>query len=228
MQEGDREKYVNSMVDVHLILKKLNCPLQLDTLFLAVNLFDRFLSIRIVAREKLTLLMLTCFYLSAKFEDTNYPLMSDLLTLVKDAGSKDDMLMMERVLLKKLDFRLGLPTAYTFLRRYVHCCECENTVGLTSRFICELSLLDYTITICYPPSMIAASCLALALRINGKIPWTATLVYYSHYTYEDLRPCMIKLRDLVKKAPLMKYQTTFLKYSGDNYLRVARIAYDNI
>ena len=221
MTTTDREKFVNSMVDLHLILKKLGSPLQMDTLFLAVSLFDRFLGERIVAREKLPLLMTASFYLASKFEDTNYPMISDLLVISKQAFTKDDMLMMERILLHKLGFRMGAPTAYTFLRRYVHCCECENTVGLTARFLAELSLMSYSLSTRYPPSMVAASALAFALAVNGKAPWSKTLQTYSGYAYEQLHACMVEMREIAKRSPLMKYQTTYAKYSSENYLQVA-------
>lgn len=228
LQPTDRDKYVNSLIEVHLILKKLETPVSQDTLFLAVNIFDRFLSKRQMAREKLPLLMIASFYLAAKFEDTNYPVMVDLLRLVRSAGSKQDMVLMERVLLHQLGFRLGAPTVYVFLRRYVHCSQCETRVGLTARFLSELSLMSYNLSIKYPPSLVAAASLSLALIINDQPPWTRTLEFYSHYKYEELRECMFELRDLLKRIPLLKYSTVFKKYSQENYLGVAASAVESI
>ena len=223
MQETDRERCVDLAVEIHYTLKKLNCRLELDTIFLAVNIFDRVLSTRAVSREKLVILMVSCFYLASKFEDTNYPLMSDLAT-ISHAGSKSDIQLLERIILQKLNFRLGAPTIYTFLRRFVHLCSCTNIVGLTARFLSELSLMSYSLSINYPPSQLAASALSLSFIINDQPPWTRTLEYYSGYTYESLRPCMMELRELVKRVPLMSRRTTFTKYSMDSYLQVAKRA----
>ena len=228
MTEADRERCIDLAVDLHFVLKKLNCSLQLDTIFLAVNYFDRFLSTRTVSREKLTILMISCFYVASKFEDTNYPLMSDLVTLSHHAATKSEIQLLERIILQKLNFRLGAPTVYNFLRRYVHLSECTNMVGLTARFLSEVSLMSYNLSVHYPPSMVAASALAHALRINDLPPWTRTLEYYSGYTYSQLRNCMMEMHEFVKRVPLMKYQTSFKKYSGENYLRIAALTVEKM
>ena len=175
MQETDREHCVDLAVEIHLTLKKYNCKLQLDTIFLAVNFFDRFLAERKVSKEKLPLLMVACFYVASKFEDTNYPLMSDLVVISKHIGTKHDLQLLERIILTRLGFKLAAPHVYTFLRRYVHLSECTTEVGLTSRFLAEVSLMSYSLSVNFPPSIVAASALAHSFRINDLPPWTRTL-----------------------------------------------------
>ena len=202
--------------------------MQLDTLFLAVSIFDRFLSRRTIPAEKINLAALGAFYVASKFEETYYPTIDQMLKFVPAAGKKDDVLLMERIILSDLRYTLGAPTAVTFLKRYAKASYADSPIGMLARFICEHSLLSYTLTTNYPPSMIAAASIAHALRCVQRAPWTATLQHYSGYKYEDLLPCMSELRDHVKRAPQMKLRTIYKKYAEQKYLKAALQAVQNI
>jgi cyclin B len=223
-----REIAVDKLVCIYQAFKNFRLVLQLDTLYLSVSLLDRFLSLKQINHEKLPLLYITCFYVASKFEDTVYPHIDDLLKLEPRAGKKEDVLVMEKILLDKLKFSLGAPTIYAFLRRYVQVCEASPEIGLTCRFLCEFSMYSLTISTHCTPSMIAAASVAHALRIAKQRPWSATLAYYTGYSYDDLRPCMLEMRELVKRAPIMKHRMAFEKYSSATYNQVAINALQNI
>jgi hypothetical protein len=56
----------------------------------------------------------------------------------------------------------------------------------------------------------------------------ATLQKYTGYTYEDIFPCIVEMKGTVKKAPLLKTQAIFKKYSDSKYLKAATVAVEKI
>ncbi|KAA6393492.1 MAG: putative cyclin B [Streblomastix strix] len=213
---------VDWQVQMHRHLSQMfEKPLQIDTLFLSIHTLDRFLSRKIIAADKLHLVGLGCFYVASKFEETYYPSIDQLLKFVPNVGKKDDIIRMERVILNELKYTLGAPTSLIFLKRYAKAAHADQNIGMLSRFMSEYALSNYSISSNYLPSVIAASATAHALRIVGRQPWTATLQKYTGYTFEDLRACMTEMRDIIKKAPILKTQAIYRKYADQKYLKAA-------
>ncbi|KAH7830748.1 putative G2/mitotic-specific cyclin-B [Monocercomonoides exilis] len=216
-------------VDLHRLLSQTyQTSLQADTLFITISIFDRFLSRKVVSYEKVYLLMLSCFFVASKFEETYYPSIEQLLKFCPEVGTKDELLKMERIILNELRYSLGAPTALTFLKRFAKAAHADSTVGMIARFIAEYSLTSYSLTTTYLPSQIAAASISHALRITGRPPWSATLQHYTMMSYEDLLPILRELKETVKKAPIQKTHAIFTKYSAIKYLRAATIAVANI
>jgi hypothetical protein len=202
--------------------------LQADTLFSCISIFDRFLSNKIVSKEKVYLVILGCFFVSSKFEETFYPSVDQLLKFAPELGSREDLLKVERIILNELKYSLGGPTALTFLKRYAKVARADPTVGMIARFIAEYSMSSYSLSTNYLPSHIAAAAIAHGLRIVGRPPWTATLQFYTGFRYDQLLQCMQEMKEFVKKAPGLKTQAVFKKYSQPKYLQAALIAVAHI
>lgn len=88
-----------------------------DTLYLAVNFLDRFLSISKVQRAHLQLAGVTCMWLAAKFEEIYPPNVSEFAYITDNTYTREQLVAMEEQVLKKLKYELAVPTAKTFLRR---------------------------------------------------------------------------------------------------------------
>lgn len=221
---------VDWQVEIHRQLSQtFGRSLQIDTLFLSISILDRFLARKTIALDKLNLVGLGAFYIACKYEETYYPSIDQLLRLVPEAGKKDDVLRIERIILNELRFALGVPTSIIFLKRFAKAAHADSVIGMLSRFISEYSMSSYSLTSTYLPSQIAAAATAHALRIVGRPhPWTATLVRYTGYTHEDLRPCLVEMKEVVKRAPLLKTQAIFRKYSEPKYLKAALLAVQKI
>lgn len=220
---------IDWQVEVHRQLSQtFGRSLQIDTLFLSISILDRFLAKKTIAIDKLNLVGLGSFYIACKFEETYYPSIDQLLRLVPEAGKKDDVLRIERIILNELRFSLGVPTSIIFLKRFAKAAHADSMIGMLSRFMSEYSMSSYSLTSTYLPSQIAAAATAHALRIVGRPPWSATLIRHTGYTYEDLRPCLTEMKEVVKRAPLLKTQAIFRKYSEAKYLKAASICVQKI
>ena len=67
-----------------------------DTLFLTVNIIDRFLARETVVRKKLQLVGVTAMLLACKYEEVSVPVVEDLILICDRAYTRADILEMVR------------------------------------------------------------------------------------------------------------------------------------
>lgn len=65
-----------------------------ETLYLTVNLIDRFLSLQSVARKKLQLVGITAMLVACKYEEVNVPVIEDMILISDKAYTRKEVLEM--------------------------------------------------------------------------------------------------------------------------------------
>lgn len=209
-----------------------------ETLYLTVNYIDRFLSKRPVTRNQLQLVGVTCMRLAAKFEEIYPPELEKFTYITDQACTKEQIIAAEGEILDALAFELAVPTAKVFLQRFLraahHATRTEyRFLEALSRYILELSLMDYTM-LTFLPSMAAASALFLARLMLANLPsneppvilWTPTLERYAFYTALELRACVKHLHRLMMYAlEQNRLPAIHEKYSQRRWHHVSRIAH---
>ncbi|ETE66506.1 Cyclin-A1, partial [Ophiophagus hannah] len=136
--------------------------LQTETLYLAVNYLDRFLSCMSVLRGKLQLVGTAAMLLAAKYEEIYPPEVEEFVYITDDTYSKKQLLRMEHLLLKVLAFDLTVPTVNQFLLQYLQRHSVSLKTENFARYIAELSLLEADPFLKYLPSQMAAAAYCLA------------------------------------------------------------------
>lgn len=63
-----------------------------ETLFLTVNIIDRFLARQTVVRKKLQLVGVTAMLLACKYEEVSVPVVEDLVLISDRAYTRDEIL----------------------------------------------------------------------------------------------------------------------------------------
>lgn len=166
--------------------------LQNETLHLAVNYIDRFLSSMSVLRGKLQLVGTAAMLLASKFEEIYPPEVAEFVYITDDTYSKKQVLRMEHLVLKVLAFDLAAPTVNQFLTQYFLHLQPAN---------CKVeSLALYTVT--------------------GQ-SWPESLVQKTGYTLESLKPCLMDLHQTYLKAPQHAQQSIREKYKHSKYHSVS-------
>ena len=94
LNEKMRAILIDWLIEVHDKFDLMN-----ETLFLTVNLIDRFLSKKAVLRKKLQLVGLVALLLACKYEEVSVPLVEDLVLISDRAYTRTDVLHMVKVLL---------------------------------------------------------------------------------------------------------------------------------
>lgn len=173
-----------------------------DTLYLTCSFIDRFLSTRTVTRGRLQLLGVSCMLIASKYEEIYAPQVDEFCYITDNTYRREEVIEMERTVLKELHFELSYPTIKSFLRRFVRAAQADLPrpsieLELLGNYFAELTLVDYN-SLRFLPSIIAASAVFLAKRTlwPEANPWTTTLQHYSNLTPSQLEECARNLHDL--------------------------------
>ena len=76
-------------------------------------------------RSKLQLVGATAMYIASKFEEIFPPELADFTYITDDTYTKVQIVRMERLILKVLDFNLAAPTSHMFVLRYLKAGEAD-------------------------------------------------------------------------------------------------------
>lgn len=85
-----RSILIDWLVEVHYKFKLVP-----ETLYLTVNLIDRYLSIQQVKRDKLQLVGVTCMFIACKYEEIYPPIVKDFVCITDKAYTKEEILELE-------------------------------------------------------------------------------------------------------------------------------------
>ncbi|KAL0594327.1 Cyclin-A2 [Plecturocebus cupreus] len=199
--------------------------LQNETLHLAVNYIDRFLSSMSVLRGKLQLVGTAAMLLASKFEEIYPPEVAEFVYITDDTYTKKQVLRMEHLVLKVLTFDLAAPTVNQFLTQYfLHQQPANCKVESLAMFLGELSLIDADPYLKYLPSVIAGAAFHLALYTVTGQSWPESLVQKTGYTLESLKPCLMDLHQTYLKAPQHAQQSIREKYKHSKYHGVSLLS----
>lgn len=88
-----------------------------ESLFLAANIVDRFLSKQQIEFEKAQLIWVTSLFIAAKYEEIMCPSVRIILHCAEGNYDEADILRAETLILKVLDWDLSYPGPLLFLRR---------------------------------------------------------------------------------------------------------------
>ncbi|XP_046825541.1 G2/mitotic-specific cyclin-B3 [Vespa crabro] len=193
-----------------------------ETLYLAVKLVDLYLTKVTVGTETLQLLGASSLFIASKYDERIPPMVEDFLYICDGAYTQRDLIKMEISVLKVIDFDLGIPLSYRFLRRYARCAKVSMPTLTLARYILEYSLMDYS-TIRYSDSKMAASALLLALQMKDLGGWTPTLEYYSGYKVDDIRDIVRVLNEGLHRKHKEALVTIYNKYSHKIFFEVAKL-----
>jgi hypothetical protein len=156
---------VDFLVEIHFTFR-----LRPETLYLTLNIIDRYVSRRIVYIKHYQLVGCAALWIAAKFEDAKerVPTVQDLVQICRETYEESAFIQMEGHVLSTIQWTLGHPTAEAWLR--LMCCgPCieEPKVQHVARFLMEITLF-YREFIKYPPSSIALGALTLARFLCSK------------------------------------------------------------
>lgn len=196
--------------------------LQNETLYLAVNYIDRFLSSMSVLRGKLQLVGTAAMLLASKFEEIYPPEVAEFVYITDDTYTKKQVLRMEHLILKVLSFDLSAPTINQFLTQYFLLHPVDKRVESMAMFLGELSLVDSDPFLKYLPSQLSAASYILANYTVTEGSWPKTLVDATGYTLEDLLPCVTDLHQTYLNSATHAQQSVREKYKGSKYHEVSQ------
>ena len=168
-----RQTLVDWLLQVHLRYHLLP-----ETLWIAVNIVDRFLTKRVVSLLKLQLVGVAAMFIAAKYEEILAPSVDEFVVMTGQGYNKDEILKGERIMLQTLDFKVShYCSPYSWMRKISKADDYDIQTRTLSKFLTEVTLLDHRF-LRVKPSMVAAIGMYTARRMLGGDWVRATSVLY--------------------------------------------------
>ncbi|MCD7471187.1 Cyclin-B1-1 [Datura stramonium] len=198
-----------------------------ETLYLTINIVDRYLAAATTSRRELQLVGISAMLIASKYEEIWAPEVNDFVCISDRAYSHEQVLAMEKRILGQLEWYLTVPTPYVFLVRFIKAAVSDaqadvtvlNSCNATSMenmvyFLAELGLMNYATNI-YCSSMIAASAVYVARHALHCSPfWNDTLKLHTGFSESQLLGCAKLLVSYHMEAPDHKLKVIYKKYSS--------------
>ncbi|XP_041996675.1 G2/mitotic-specific cyclin-2-like isoform X2 [Salvia splendens] len=127
--EGRAKDYMDSQTEINermrailidwLIQVHSKFELSLETLYLTINIIDRFLASKTILRRELQLVGMGAMLIASKYEEIWAPQVNDLVCISDRSYTNEQVLVMEKRILGELEWNLTVPTPYVFLARFI-------------------------------------------------------------------------------------------------------------
>eukprot|EP01135_Chromosphaera_perkinsii_P007060 Nk52_evm3s683 gene=Nk52_evmTU3s683 len=213
---------IDWLVEVHLKFKLLH-----ESLYLTINIIDRYLEKILISRDRLQLVGVTAMLIACKYEEIYTPEVGDFVYITDNAYDKYEILEMERTMLRTLGFDLGVPLPLHFLRRFSKAARADANTHTMAKYLMELSVVDYSMCK-YSYSMIAASALYCSQILLDFGTWNSTVAFYSTYEFEQMEECIKGIISVIHASIPHKLQAVRSKYSSSKFFRIAEVCENNL
>ncbi|KAF4998853.1 hypothetical protein FDECE_11696 [Fusarium decemcellulare] len=192
-----------------------------ETLFLAVNVIDRFLSEKVVQLDRLQLVGITAMFIASKYEEVLSPHVENFKRIADDGFSEAEILSAERFVLSTLNYDLSYPNPMNFLRRVSKADNYDIQSRTIGKYLMEISLLDHRF-MSFRPSHVAAGAMYLARLMLDRGEWDETLSYYAGYTEDEIEPVVHHMVDYLARPVV--HEAFFKKYASKKFLKASILA----
>ncbi|CEP60594.1 cyclin family protein LALA0_S01e14510g [Lachancea lanzarotensis] len=213
----NRDILVNWMVKIHNKFGLLP-----ETLYLSLNIMDRFLCKELVQLEKLQLVGTACLFIASKYEEVYSPSVKHFAYETDGACDEDEIREGEKFILKTLEFNLNYPNPMNFLRRISKADDYDIQSRTLAKYLLEISVIDFRF-IGVLPSLCAATAMFLSRKMLGKGKWDGNLIHYSGgYTREELAPVCNMVMDYLVQPVI--HDEFFKKYASRKFMKASVIS----
>ena len=213
-----------------------------ETLYLTVNLIDRYLLGSPVERSNLQLVGVSALLLASKspprvprrspeaarastprrsrrYEEIYPPELKDLVYITDKAYTQEQILSMEEKMVKALKYKMTIASIHCFMMRYLKAGHADRRMVWLASYVAERMLQEYAM-LKYLPSMVAACAVYIARKNLGRNAWSPTLLHYAQYTESSLRACLEEMNGVIHSTK-GSLQAVKKKYSSEKYGQVA-------
>jgi len=193
-----------------------------ETLWIAINLVDRFLSKRIVSLVKLQLVGVTAMFIAAKYEEILAPSVDEFVFLTENGYTREEILKGESIILTTVDFRVSeYCSPYSWMRKISKADDYEIQTRTLAKFLTELTLLDHRF-LAVKPSLVAAVGMYSARRMLGG-DWNEAFIFHSGFTEEEVLPGHRLIVDKLAEENIER-TSVCKKYAHKKFLKASTFA----
>ena len=229
-----RSILIDWLIEVHDKFK-----LQPQTLWLSINILDRYLEKVQVHRSKLQCVGISALLIASKYEEIYPPEVKDCVFITDNAYDRPEILAMESSILIQLAYQITVPTGYHFLTRYLNSIQAPDRLRDIASYYAERNLQESDSLCMQPHTFAAASIYAALVQQNQTIihqksisVWNRSLYELSGLTENDLKSCakniISHVREESETASKRRLIATKKKYSIGQYIGISELKLPNI
>lgn len=215
---------IDWLVDVHAKFKMNH-----QTLFLAVNLIDRYLEQAEVPRTQLQLVGISALFIASKYEEIYPPDLKDFVKCCDNTYTAEQILEVESHIILVLNFNLVFTSSYQFFelfsqkRKLTFILVSYEGHGFSlSLYLLYLSTLEFLMAK-YRPSIVAMASIYLSNKFLKLQMWHPDLPSVIGSTEKEIKDCALDLFLLVQKAKKSTLSAVPRKFAVPKYLHVSQI-----
>lgn len=212
-----RTELVDWLVKVHEKFQLLP-----ETLFLTINIMDRFLSARVATLNRFQLVGITSLFIAAKYEEIYSPTLQDLIYVLNNEYERKDIIQAEKFMITTLNFEISWPGPMSFLRKLSKADDYNYSIRSLSKYFLENCIMDARL-VASPPSWLASGAYFLSKIILLDDIWSESHIFYSGYTRDQLLPLIMVIIEICESG-IEKRDAIFNKYSledsSQNYVKL--------
>ena len=222
------KKYFNeknrSIIFNWLVKNNFKWKLKDDTIFMAMNLMDRYISKYPTKNSEFQLIGISSYLIASKYEDIYPPYLDDLSQICNYIYSNDDIIKKEYDILSGLNFDILYNSSYKYLT-FLHSVTDKENMKLLylAQFILELTLENLEI-LEHSQCLRAISALFLAKKIlQIKKSWNNLKLYYK-YDESEIKKVQKKMIGLLNKVIKSKTKNSvYEKFESSKYKSVSSL-----
>ena len=213
---------VDWLIDVHY-----RCGMKKKTLFNCIYIIDAFLSKNFIDQKDLQLLGMAALLIACKESEIIFPSLNMILAFSGNAYSKQELIDMERKIIKELNFDILAPTAEEFYEinsQFFNFLDEQKYLG---EYFLDSSLIDSNF-LKYKQSTIAVACCYIVMKFFKLSGVHLVLENTSKdVKQKEVKDCARELCFLVKNLSNSSLCSAKNKYLSEKYLKVAKYCENN-
>ena len=209
---------IDWLIDVHL---KFN--FHPNTLYITVNIIDKFLSIKNCSKKFLQLIGISALMISCKFNEIEIPKIEDFIYITDNAYTINQVKKMEYEILKILKFKICFPTMLNFFEILSENFNFDKIKFLMGNFLMENFLIDFN-SIKYNGSVIACAITYIIMKFYKEKNYKES--YDKKYFIgkeKDIKECAKDICLWIDNIYKTEYKSVQKKYMKKEFGRITYV-----
>lgn len=222
INEKMRAVLIDWLVEVHKLFELIP-----ETLFLSVEIIDKYLCKKFILKHKLQLLGITALWIACKYLDVCVIDLKYCVYVTDNTYTSNEIKQMEKEILYALNYTITSSSLLKFFDILsVNFCLKERTYYM-GRYLLEIFLLDSGINK-YSKSLVACSAIYLAIKIiQEDLTIYGLILSYTEKEERTLKACAKQILYLVMNINQLGFKGIVNKYSKEEYLEVSKVEIEN-